>query len=310
MATDDDPMKEPINPTATINFRRPPPRETSSLPTLRVVAGPDMLKFCSIYPSQSVRIGRDPGLELQLNSSPVSYLHATIRSDENANLIIEDLNSTNGTTVNGCPVTSPMPVNVGDSIDVGGVALRIDCLKLDELAHLARVHERLSLANKDPLTGLTTRHYINDELPDLMTDLQSRQIPLSVVFLDIDKFKAVNDSFGHSVGDDVLRCVARLMVLTVRDTDTCVRYGGEELLSILPNCDELGALQMAERLRNLIRETNWSHYNDALQVTASIGVAQHRPDETLEEMFERVDKAMYQAKRTGRDRTICASTLE
>ena len=310
MATDDDHMKEPINPTATINFRRPPPRETSSLPTLRVVAGPDMLKFCSVYPNQEVRIGRDPALELQLTSSPVSYLHAVIRSDENANLIIEDLKSTNGTTVNGCAITAPTPIKIGDDIDIGGVSLRIDSLKLDELAHLARVNERLSLANKDPLTGLTTRHYINDELPDLMNSLQERQLPLSVVFLDIDKFKAVNDSFGHGVGDDVLRTVARLMVLTVRDTDTCVRYGGEELIAILPNCDELGALQMAERLRNYIRDTDWSHYNENLAVTASIGVAQHRPDETLEEMFERVDKAMYQAKRTGRDRTICASTLD
>ena len=311
MAPRRDELDQTVTTTIALDLRRRGDGTRFTLPTVRVVAGPDMLGFSSIYPEEEVTIGRDEACELTLHDASVSRRHAIIRSDAQGNLSLRDLGSTNGTSHNGTPVQGPEAVRVliGDQVDVGGITLRVDRLGLDELAHLARVHERLSLANKDPLTGLLTRLYLDEELPGVVTRHEHANLPLSAVFLDVDHFKRVNDTWGHGVGDEVLRAVARLMALAVRDADTCVRYGGEELLALLPNCDELGAVQMAERLRTSIVNHDWSHYAEPLKVTASLGVAQHKAGEQTREWLECADKALYSAKTTGRNRTIAASTL-
>lgn len=309
MAKDKHQPGDALSTTVTLNFRRDSSRSAFTLPTLRVVAGPDMLRFCSVYPDASVVIGRDASCDLTLMDASVSRRHAMVSSGPQGILTLQDLGSTNGTTHNGRPVHAPVRLSVGDHVETGGVTLRVDRLGLDELAHLARVVERLSLANKDPLTGLATRHYVKEELPALMLRFEHVKLPVTTVFFDVDHFKAVNDTFGHSVGDEVLRAGARLMVLSVRDSDTCVRYGGEEFFAVLPNCDEMGGWHTAERLRMAIAKHDWEHYAPGLRVTASLGVAQHRIGESLEEWLNRADKAMYHAKATGRNRTVRASEV-
>ena len=297
------------NTTLTMELRRKKRGQRFTLPTIRVVAGADMLRFCSVYPDERVTIGRDDRCDLTLVDASVSRKHAAIAAVGKEKLVLEDLGSTNGTTHNGKPVTGSVEVRVGDHIDVGGVTLRIDRMGLDELAHLARVVERLTLANKDALTGLVTRLYLNDELPDLIARHQISEVPLSAVFLDLDHFKNINDTHGHGVGDEVLRAAGRLMALSVRDSDTCVRYGGEEFLAVLPSCDEHGAYLMAERLRQQVARHDWGHYAKGLQVTASLGVASHEGTEEMGAWLERADKALYAAKRAGRNRTVRWSQL-
>ena len=289
--------------TLTLELRRQGLGRRFTLPTLRVVAGPDMLRFCSVYPEERVLIGRDESCDLTLIDGSVSRRHATVTSDADGNLILEDLGSTNGTTHNGTPVDKPVRIQVGDHVEAGGVTLRVDRLGLDELAHLARVVERLNLANKDPLTGLVTRLYLDDELPSLILRHQLSQVPIAAVFMDVDNFKKCNDVHGHGVGDEVLRAVARLMALSVRDSDTCVRYGGEEFLAVLPNCDEEGAYLMSERLRISVEAHDWHHYAEDLHVTVSVGVAQHSGGETMEQWLTNADKSMYAAKTSGKNKT-------
>ena len=310
MAKDPNHDTEVTRSTLTVEMRRRRPEHRYTLPTLRVVAGSNMLRFCSIYPGETVLIGRDETCDLTLPDSSVSRRHATVTSDTAGNLSLEDLGSTNGTAHNGKPVRRLTTVRVGDLIETGGLTLRVDRLSLEELAHLARVVERLSLASKDPLTGLVTRLYLKDELPGLILRYQLSKLPLSACFLDVDHFKAVNDTHGHGVGDEVLRAVARLTALSVRDSDNCVRYGGEEFLAILPNCDEAGAYATAERLRHLVEAHSWSHYAPNLHVTVSLGVATHQHGESMSAWLRRADQAMYAAKRSGRDRTVAWSSLD
>ncbi len=290
----------------TMEMRRRRPENRYTLPTLRVVAGSNMLKYSSVYPGERILIGRDESCDLTLNDSSVSRRHASVTSDVSGQLVLEDLGSTNGTAYNGKPVRAPTLVQVGDLIEVGGITLRIDRLSLEELSHLARVVERLSLATKDPLTGLVTRLYLKDELPGLIQRYQLSGLPLSAIFMDIDYFKRVNDTFGHGTGDEVLRAVARLMALSMRDSDTAVRYGGEEFLAVLPNCDVKGGHNTAERLRASVEDHNWEHYAKGVAVTISLGVAQHRRGESMAQWLRRADSALYSAKRAGRNRVVCA----
>lgn len=310
VGSSNDPLDDPMNTTVTLNFRRSTPRSGFSLPTLRVVAGPDMLKFCSIYPNTSVVIGRDQLADLPIADSSVSRRHAMVSSSSDGSLKVKDMGSTNGTTLNGHPVKGERRVQVGDHIETGGVILRVDRLGIDELAHLARVVERLSLANKDPLTGLGTRHFVNEELPAMVKRFSHINLPISIIFLDVDNFKVTNDTYGHSVGDDVLRSIARLMVLSMRDADICVRFGGEELFAVLPNCDEYGAYNTSERLRKSIEHHDWEHYAPGLTVTVSLGVCELLPDEEIDAWFDRADKAMYKAKNAGKNKTCKASNID
>jgi diguanylate cyclase (GGDEF)-like protein len=269
-----------------------------------------MLRFATLYPPNGrVVVGRDTACDLTLTDGSVSRNHAALQVHEDGNITLEDLGSTNGTSVNGQALTGRRKVQIGDTVMVGGVTLRLERLSLKEVSHLTKVVQRLSLANKDALTGLVTRHFLDDELPGLAARYRATSVPVSVLFMDVDHFKKVNDTFGHGAGDDVLRAVARLLVMHVRDADTCVRYGGEEFVVVLPNCDERGGFSTSERLRQEIARHDWRAYQEGLAVTVSAGVAELGADEEIKAWLDRADRALYAAKRSGRDRTVSATTL-
>ena len=134
--------------------------------------------------------------------------------------------------------------------------------------------------------------------------------PLSILMLDIDHFKNFNDGYGHQVGDQVLRLVAGVLQENVRDGDLAARYGGEELMAILPGAAIDAGFEAAERVRRRIAEarlTRRTTGEEISSITVSIGVAQFRMGETADGLIERCDKALYQAKRLGRNRTVKGS---
>jgi diguanylate cyclase (GGDEF)-like protein len=291
-------------PTVALDFRRPADRQAVALPTLRVVGGPDMLRFCSVYIGYSVTIGRDGACELPLVDNSISRRHAKLSRDHSGAISVEDLGSTNGTTVNGRRVRGATLVRPGDVIGVGGVMLRLELLGMEELAHLQRVVERLNVANRDPLTGLNSRWFLEQDLPEVARRHVHTGVPLSALMLDVDRFKGVNDRSGHPVGDAVLQAVARLLVLSVRHGDVCVRYGGDELLVVLPDCDEDAAVGVAERIRGAVGRHDWEHYAPELRVTVSLGVAELRKDEDAGTWLGRADRALYAAKQGGRNKVV------
>jgi len=131
--------------------------------------------------------------------------------------------------------------------------------------------------------------------------------PLSILMIDIDHFKAFNDTYGHQVGDQVLRLVGKVLQESVRECDLAARYGGEELMAILPGASLEACEEVAERVRSRVsdaRLTRRATGEEISSVTISIGVAQFRMGETADGMIERGDKALYQAKRMGRNCTV------
>lgn len=275
-------------------------------PTLRVVAGRDMLRFVTIHTDDEVLVGRDESGGLVLTDASVSRRHARLTCDGNGEIAVTDLGSTNGTAVNGLPVERAT-LKPGDHVEFGTVSLRLDLLSVDEITHLGNVLARIEAQNRDPLTGLLTRAWLDEELPILIETAEAHGTPLSCLFVDVDRFKSVNDRFGHAVGDDVLVAVARLLLVGVRETDACVRYGGEELVLFLQGSAEAGAAEVAERIRRAIEAHDWTRTTPGHVVTASFGVAERRPGERAKDWVGRADRALYAAKAGGRNRVVRAS---
>ena len=166
---------------------------------------------------------------------------------------------------------------------------------------------RLShLASVDPLTGIPNRRVLEYDLNRLGKLARRYSKPLSLIMIDIDNFKHVNDTYGHPVGDEVLKRVARIIRESVRDSDTVYRYGGEEFAILCPETDKEGAFELAERIRKVIRNTSFKVDLDRdLLITVSIGVANF-PEDTSDpqELIAIADISLYRAKREGKDRTV------
>ncbi len=270
------------------------------VPTLRVVAGRDLLKFATMQAGDTVVVGRDESAGLVLTDASVSRRHATVLCRDDASVLVQDLGSTNGTMFRGNLVDRAV-LAAGDTIEFGAVVVRLDLLSIDEVDHLEGVAQRVAAANRCPLTGLLTRAWIEEELPGVLQRCDAGGRTMSVIFADVDRFKGINDTWGHQTGDDVLVGVARLLMLGAGDSDACVRYGGEELLVFLPGTDVQGALAVAERARTSIQDHDWERTAQQLQVTSSFGVAQRAPGESVKDWIGRADRALYAAKAAGRN---------
>ena len=163
------------------------------------------------------------------------------------------------------------------------------------------------VAHVDPLTFLVNRRTIIKELQDEVMRAERYHSMLSVSVVDVDNFKAVNDTHGHPFGDEVLRQVAHQLRESIRHPDVVGRYGGEEFLIILPNSDAAAASEQAARLCKQVREMVVSAKEHEATVTLSIGIAQFRVGvDTWDSLLNRADNAMYEAKNNGRDRWAIA----
>jgi diguanylate cyclase (GGDEF)-like protein len=187
--------------------------------------------------------------------------------------------------------------------------------RVDEyIAEMERMNRRLEeLSVRDPLTGLYNRRYVGDRLAHEFQRSLRHDRPLAVLMVDIDHFKTVNDTYGHQVGDEVLRSVALMLVNQTRATDVTARYGGEEFLAVLPETDAAGAARVAEKLREavavapLYRAQTPKGEQFAVHCTVSIGVAAYHPgiiDPNV--IVQAADAALYAAKAAGRNRAVSA----
>lgn len=169
---------------------------------------------------------------------------------------------------------------------------------------LRRQRDQLkALAERDVLTGLPNRRALAEVLPRRMDEAHAQGSPLSVLFVDLDRFKAINDRHGHAVGDEVLAEASRRLAERLRGGEVVARQGGEEFVLMLPGADADRARAAAERLRRNIAEAPFETSAGALAVTASFGVASLRAaDVTPGSLLARADAAMYRAKQAGRNR--------
>ncbi|MBR9912044.1 MAG: GGDEF domain-containing protein [Gammaproteobacteria bacterium] len=159
----------------------------------------------------------------------------------------------------------------------------------------------------DPLTCVGNRQAMEEALAREISLARRHRQPLSMLVIDVDHFKSINDNYGHSSGDDVLRLLASTIRTIARTTDLTFRYGGEEFVLLLNKTDAEGAAVIAERVRSQIEDLIIGTEPTCIRITASIGVSSWRRGEKGEDLFRRGDSALYQAKRDGRNRVVIAN---
>jgi diguanylate cyclase len=183
--------------------------------------------------------------------------------------------------------------------------------ELDKIRDSLKAAEERS--NTDALTGLANRRSMDEFFRSAQIVAMEQDAPLSIMMIDIDHFKKFNDSYGHQVGDQVIRLVAKVLQDIVGEVGLAARYGGEELIAVLPGSDLAACAEVAERIRLRISEARLTRRTTGqaiASVTVSIGVALFRLAESAEAIIERCDRALYQAKRAGRNRTVTENEIE
>jgi len=186
----------------------------------------------------------------------------------------------------------------------------LEDLVKERTKELQAAQEKLILmANKDPLTNLYNRRYFNDISKILLSLTNREKDGLSLLMIDIDRFKIVNDNYGHLVGDVVLKKLAFTLLKITRSSDVVIRFGGEEFLILLPHTHLKGAQKMAEKIRDRVKNLEIPIENSVdkiIKFTVSIGVTECycSDDKDIDTLVRRADEAMYEAKRNGRDRIV------
>jgi len=172
----------------------------------------------------------------------------------------------------------------------------------------ARLHDKVhKSAITDGLTNLFVRSYLDQYLDNCLSSAQRSSSEVGIIMIDLDHFKVINDTFGHQIGDEVLKAVANMVRTNVRGSDFVGRYGGEEFVCVLSNCDMDCLFQVAERVRRKVEEAQISVGGKTLKVTISLGLALFPVDgETKTALLETADLALYRAKREGRNRICCS----
>lgn len=180
----------------------------------------------------------------------------------------------------------------------------ITAIALQRARHETQLHQ---LATRDGLTRLYNRRYFMELAQQKLQQTQSAHQPVSVLMLDLDHFKLINDHHGHAVGDRVLEHFGRLCLHGLRATDIIGRMGGEEFAALLPNIGQTEAAHIAERLRQQAEQCRLSHNGHAIHFQVSIGIATQHGGESLDTLLGRADRQLYWAKKTGRNR-VCTET--
>jgi diguanylate cyclase (GGDEF)-like protein len=254
------------------------------------------------FSGNKILIGRSKDNQIRLNDSKVSKIHCEIdiiRKTKLEQVLIKDLNSTNGTFLNEELISQGF-IKSGDKIRIGSTVLRVNYH--DEIEE--EYHSKLfDFAAFDALTGLYNRRYILNELENHCKIAKRNNRIFSLIIVDIDNFKKVNDQYGHLAGDECLKKIAYIMNNSLREQDICGRYGGEEFLIILPETKLEGAVNLAERIRKKIEGTNISFQKHQIKNTISAGVSQFNasiPDN--EYLFKMADKALRKAKELGKNK--------
>lgn len=287
------------------------PIETIS--DLQIQEAPSLLMISGEFLGRSYTIshdefmmGRISSCDLQIEEDLVSRHHCKIITKEGQSELV-DLASTNGTLLNGRRVDRAF-LKEGDQIQVGASSILKYHLRSEvESKFLSELYEA---ATKDFLTNVYNKKFFMDRLQTEFAYTRRHEGNLSVIVLDIDHFKKVNDTYGHLLGDMALQKVGHHLAHHTRKDDLVARFGGEEFVVLMRDCDLKQAKNLAENLRKGISEISIQDNQHTFKITVSIGVANlSRQNQAqlvrFEKLIQRADENLYRAKTAGRNR-VCA----
>jgi diguanylate cyclase (GGDEF)-like protein len=271
---------------------------------LTVVRGGDVGRVLRLSGALSFTLGRRSTCSYVLEDPAVSGMHARVVAGGEDYYMADD-GSTNGTFVNGERVTEPVKLADGDRVMLGPtMLLRFSLVDPGEEEALQRIYDATL---RDPLTGVFNRKHLDERLASEIAYARRHATTLSVLMIDVDRFKQVNDSFGHRAGDAALKAVADVLVKGLRTEDVVARYGGEEFVVIARGTRLGEAALLGERLRELISQVTLGEAAPGLRVTASAGVASLEccgDSPTTATILAVADRRLYAAKDAGRNRVV------
>ena len=261
--------------------------------------GPEMGKRFPLTTDEVV-LGRGSDCDVQIDRDSVSRRHARVFREEGV-WMAEDLESTNGTYVNDVPIRRS-PLRDSDFLKVGAAIFKF----LSGTGVEASYHEEIyRMTIIDGLTGAHNKRYFLEFLEREIARCSRYGRPLSLLIFDIDHFKKINDTHGHLTGDYVLKEMMRRLLGRIRKEELLARYGGEEFAGVLPETDHVGAMHLAEEIRNIVGGVPFEYEGDVIPVTISVGVSTLEGEMVDAQTFiKRADANLYEAKRTGRNRVV------
>lgn len=269
-------------------------------PALIVMSGHTVGQRVSVL--GNVFIGRDPNAQLVLSDPGVSYRHACVE-DRGEAWVLVDLNSTNGTEVNGQAIQEAL-LQHGDKLLFGNTLVRFEVQDESDQAYTEAVAQ---LLNVDDLTGLLLRRRFDAELALLTAQATASSDPLSLLAMDLDGIKAINDQHGHVFGAYTISETGKLIDRLLDQLGIACRFGGDEFIAALPAHDLEKACAVAEQIRQSVGAHAYNYEGIALHPAISIGVAEfprHAADPDA--LFRAADAALYKAKRNGKNRVETA----
>ncbi len=252
-------------------------------------------------------IGRDPAADISIVDQGISRKHARV-AKKDGKVQIFDLGSANGTFINDkkIPPNEPRDLAKEDMIKLGSSILKF--LPAGEL-EIIFYGNLGSAAHTDALTKIYNKRFLMEALDAEFKRAKALHTDFCVLFFDLDKFKNVNDTYGHDAGDYVLKEFAQLVRAShLRPKDVFARYGGEEFIVLLSNTNLKDATDIAERIRSAVQAHAFIYEGKRLPVTTSLGVAELRTGiESTQTLLKAADQALYQAKSTGRNKVVVAT---
>jgi diguanylate cyclase (GGDEF)-like protein len=252
----------------------------------------------------TLALGRDRTCEIQIDDQSVSRRHARIHGGIEGHYAV-DLQSTNGTFVNDHPA-SMTKLKDGDYLRVGNWIFRYLAGGNIESEYHEEIY-RLTII--DALTGAHNKRFLLEFLDRELARSARHQRPLALVIFDLDHFKAVNDRLGHLGGDYTLRELAGCVRTAIRKEELFARYGGEEFAVVLPETTLEGAIELAERIRQLVEDHHFEYENKPFHITISLGVYATQGDASLtpSDLIREADLNLFDAKKAGRNRVSAGS---
>jgi two-component system cell cycle response regulator len=274
--------------------------------TLLIVRGtPQGHRFHLLDPE--ITIGRDDVCTITINDSNVSRKHAKVLKMENR-VLIEDMGSSNGTFINDKKLVKGerRELQSEDMIKLGSTILKFLPSGHIEIVYMGELGDS---ANKDAMTQAFNKAYLLQALEAEFKRAKALQTDFSIIFMDLDHFKKVNDTFGHDAGDQVLKTYAQLVrTHHLRPKDIFARYGGEEFILLLSRTNGQKAAETAEKIRQTVESHSFLHDGKRIPVTTSLGVAEMTSTiESAQTLLKKADESLYQAKQQGRNRVVVAT---